>query len=341
MKERPTPNCLKTMETLPWLSRPAGTGNSPPARNFAVSPETAVRFGSASVCTRPTVSSAFIVPCRLLGTAGAGRPSVSLRRADAEPNLRAGKIAERLADQPVRIGGRGGDRHAVDHRGAGEIDAELLGDLALHFGDAHFQHHLLAAGDLQHVDDLGGIAGEARRQILRARRRPGRSRPCRLSTTLSFSAETLTSEPGSSVWMRRARSVTSFSTRMSSDRSWWPAPSKKKALVCPVFCAKQEDAPRRAHHGVDDVGIGNQHVARIGVDLDDRRLVERQRQALVDRPLPTWVATEITCAVPSCSACAPAMAAQPRTARPRQRRAGEGFCASSSSRRRFAYASMP
>src|ERR1700722_656959 len=42
-------------------------GNSPPARNLAVSPDTAVRLGSASKCTRPTCSSALNMPWALLG----------------------------------------------------------------------------------------------------------------------------------------------------------------------------------------------------------------------------------------------------------------------------------
>ena len=62
VKERPTPNCLNSMVMLPCWSRPAGTGNSPPARNFAVSPDTAVRLGSASVCARPIRSSACTMP---------------------------------------------------------------------------------------------------------------------------------------------------------------------------------------------------------------------------------------------------------------------------------------
>ena len=35
----------------------------------------------------------------------------------------------------------------TDDLGAGQIDAELLGDIAIHLGDADFQHHLLAGGD--------------------------------------------------------------------------------------------------------------------------------------------------------------------------------------------------
>jgi hypothetical protein len=43
----------------PWLS---GIGNSPPARNSAVSPESAVRLGSDSVVTSPIVSPASRAP---------------------------------------------------------------------------------------------------------------------------------------------------------------------------------------------------------------------------------------------------------------------------------------
>ena len=51
-----TPNVFQLTAICPsWAA--IGTGNSPPARNFAVSPETAVRLGSASVRTRPVPSS--------------------------------------------------------------------------------------------------------------------------------------------------------------------------------------------------------------------------------------------------------------------------------------------
>ena len=77
----------------------------------------------------------------------------------------------------------------ADRRRSAQIDAELLGDLALHFGDAHFQHHLFARVDLEHVDDLGRIAREARRQIL-ARVESAALATVPVSTILSFSAAT-------------------------------------------------------------------------------------------------------------------------------------------------------
>ena len=60
VKFRPTPKGLNSSWTLPSRSRDVGTGNSPPARNFADSPEIAVRLGSASVRRRPSRSSALI-----------------------------------------------------------------------------------------------------------------------------------------------------------------------------------------------------------------------------------------------------------------------------------------
>ena len=94
--------------------------------------------------------------CRAGGeeSAGAGRAELAAR-----------SVAERMAQKAEGIGGAQRDGHAGDIDRAGQIDAELLGDVAVHLGDADLQHHLLAAGDAQHVDDLLGIAGEAGRQI--------------------------------------------------------------------------------------------------------------------------------------------------------------------------------
>ncbi len=65
VKPSPTPNCLNSMVTRPLLSWPVGTGNSPPTRVWAGSPETEVRFGSARVRTRPACSKAWIMALAL------------------------------------------------------------------------------------------------------------------------------------------------------------------------------------------------------------------------------------------------------------------------------------
>ncbi len=61
VKPRPTPNCLNSMVTRPLLSWPVGTGNEPPTRVWAGSPEMVVRLGSAKVRTRPARSKAWTV----------------------------------------------------------------------------------------------------------------------------------------------------------------------------------------------------------------------------------------------------------------------------------------
>ena len=65
VKARLTPNCLNWISMLLSSSWPTGTGNSPPARKLAVSPESAVRLGSARTLTRPSRSSASMMPLML------------------------------------------------------------------------------------------------------------------------------------------------------------------------------------------------------------------------------------------------------------------------------------
>src|SRR3954454_25306651 len=62
-KPNSTPNFLNSMDMVGKLLAPpvlegTGTGNSPPARNRADSPDNAIRFGSAKRRTSPFVSSA-------------------------------------------------------------------------------------------------------------------------------------------------------------------------------------------------------------------------------------------------------------------------------------------
>jgi len=63
---RATPNGLNWIETWPDESTPVGTGNSPPARNEAFSPEIAVSVGSARVLIMPVCSRARSVALTLL-----------------------------------------------------------------------------------------------------------------------------------------------------------------------------------------------------------------------------------------------------------------------------------
>ena len=60
MNARLTPNFLYSRVIL-LLSAWTGIGNSPPARKLAVSPDSAIRFGSASRRAKPRFSSAWII----------------------------------------------------------------------------------------------------------------------------------------------------------------------------------------------------------------------------------------------------------------------------------------
>ena len=62
-----------------------------------------------------------------------------------------------------------------------EIDAQLLDDVAPHFGDGDLQHHLIAAAHDDRVDDLFGAADQPRGEVAgllgldRARYRAGQN----------------------------------------------------------------------------------------------------------------------------------------------------------------------
>ena len=73
--------------------------------------------------------------------------------------MRAGdaRTAERLAIGRKRIGVvEIDDVRAVAQR-AGQVDAELLDDVALDFGDGDLEHDLVAAADDDGVDDLVAV----------------------------------------------------------------------------------------------------------------------------------------------------------------------------------------
>ena len=125
VKARPTPYCLYSIVTAPSDCE-IGTGNSPPARKLAVSPESAVRFGSASVVTRPSVSPRSSVPSRSRPSRWPAAPSVVPTDAMlnafgmascAAPAWRADRARVALADAELEAAGR---------VAAEKVDADLL-----------------------------------------------------------------------------------------------------------------------------------------------------------------------------------------------------------------------
>ena len=116
---------------------------------------------------------------------------------------------------------------------AGQIDAELLDDVALHFRDGDLEHDLVAAAHGDAVDDL--VPSPTRREAI--------SKACCDSAGLAAVPESMTPSPTPSMWMSASGSVClsaartplrSRVTAMSKPAICLPLASKKKMLVCPT-----------------------------------------------------------------------------------------------------------
>ena len=127
-------------------------GIVPPARNFAVSPETAVTVGSASVWATPCRSKACKVALMLWLPLNQFRVASEARR-------RAPLIAN-----------GGVEREASVWPAAAQVDAELLDDVAPNLGDRDAQADLVGAADRESVDHFslraaGRLAAGRRRRL--------------------------------------------------------------------------------------------------------------------------------------------------------------------------------
>jgi hypothetical protein len=142
-------------------SRPTGTGNSPPARKLAVSPEIAVRFGSARRLTRPFALERVddAVDRQIVGR-------VAAEEATGLPAL-VGEAVERES-AAVGEGAAGGEAEdeVAGIEEALQVDAQQLRDLAGDLDHADAQVHLGRGADAQPVDQglllaqepAGGVA---------------------------------------------------------------------------------------------------------------------------------------------------------------------------------------
>ena len=198
VKARPTPYFLNSMAI--WPSAPGtGTGNSPPARKLAVSPDSATRFGSASERATPFSSSALI-------SDWISRPFMIMREIrkpngavpDSTPPTTTGDNVtacglmfgpptseSRLLERVARARGR--DRQAARTLLRADVAVELLAErvplhaelaagLAGGLDEAHLQHDLLRRQHLDRVDDVGPeLPGDRHRAVERhrVRRRAG------------------------------------------------------------------------------------------------------------------------------------------------------------------------
>ena len=156
---RPTPYCLYSMVTAPSACE-TGIGNSPPARKLAVSPDSAVRFGSASVVTRPSFCSRSSVPSRSSAEDACRTGRASCRRRVVE---RDAGTARTCAGDRIGVPGRqtsivpglplaDAEQEPPVRVAAEQVDADLLEQRAVDLGDADLQHHLKRRRRLEAVD---------------------------------------------------------------------------------------------------------------------------------------------------------------------------------------------
>ena len=104
----------------------------------------------------------------------------------------------------------------------GEIDAELLDDVALHFGDGHLQHDLVAAVHGDAVDDLAAVVDQARGDVEGGLRFDRARSTLPDSTTPSPRPSTWMSAFGSACLIAARRPLRSRVTAMSSPTICWP-----------------------------------------------------------------------------------------------------------------------
>ena len=168
VKTRLTPNFLKSIcgwqtggDLVVSHDSPLGIGNSPPAtkaRGLA-GDRGQVRLGQRA------------------DHAGAvHRPQ---RRGDIFECAGERSVAERLTGGGERVLRVEVHHGAAVVEGAAEIDAELLDDVAPHFGDRHLEHDLVAPAHGDAVDHLGAVADQPRGEIVGLLRLRRRSRRCR------------------------------------------------------------------------------------------------------------------------------------------------------------------
>ena len=198
-------------------------------------------------------------------------------------NLCAGGIAEGVAQQAKGIGGAERNRGTPAALSAlPRLTPELLGDIAVHFGDAHFQHHLLAAGNAQHIDDLLGVAGEAGGQIVGAGGFCGGGDGARQDHIIVH-RRNLDRRIGQIGGHHAGQIGHIFFHTNVNRQNLMAGAVKEKGVGLAGLESQKENALGAAHHGVHDIGAGNQDVMRLGIQFDDRRLAHAQRDGLMRR----------------------------------------------------------
>ncbi len=205
------------------------------------------------------------------------------RRADRGKAAGDARTAERLPGGGKRI-----RVVEIDHGGAiveraGKIDAELLDDVALDFGDDDFEHDLIAAAHDDGIDDFAAVRNhigsrdpeQPRRDIegllrlVRARYRAGQDHA--VADTLDRDVgirQDLVDRLADAVEVARNGDIKSGDLLAFGIEEVHVGLSDR--------AADDEDAARGAHDGVGDLGIGHQHILDVARQIDHDRFADRQ-----------------------------------------------------------------
>ena len=178
---------------------------------------------------------------------------------------------QRLAEHRERIGVVEVEHRAAAAERAAEIDAELLDDVALHFGDGDLEHHLVAAAHGDAVDHLVGRRRPAGRRDRRPAALRSGSRPLPDSTMPSPRPSTWMSAVRQRLLERRADAVEVARHRDIEADDLLAVGIEEEHVGLADRDADDVGAARGADDRVGDLRVGHQHVLDVARQVDDHR----------------------------------------------------------------------
>src|SRR6185503_4994668 len=199
---------------------------------------------------------------------------------------RGGDVLEAAGDRSVaqRLPG-GGERIdgvEVHHRGpvieaAGQIDAELLDHVALHLGDRDLEHDLIASAYHDAVDDLGAVADQPRRDVIGFLGLGLARGAARQHNAVGADAFDVNVGIRHDALERGAHAVEVAGDGDVETGDLAALRVEEEDVGLPDRHADYVDAARGAHHGIGDLGVGDQNVLDVGRQVDRHRLADAER----------------------------------------------------------------
>ena len=159
--------------------------------------------------------------------------------------------------------------------GAGQVDAELLEYVALHLGDRHLEHDLVAPVHGDAVDHLGAGADQARGDVIGLLRV---GRVCRRAGEHDAIADAFDADVG--IRQRPLEcGAHAIQVARHGDVEAGDLPAvgiEEEDIGLPDLDADHVNAARGADHRIGDIGIGHQHVLDVGRQVDGDRFADTE-----------------------------------------------------------------